>query len=301
MSITEGTIPFTVNGEAFHTWYKIAGDITSSRRPPLIILHGGPGGSHDYMLPLVDLSTRDPPTTIIFYDQIGTGHSSHIHNKPSSFWSIELFVNELENLIAHFSLTDKSYDLLGQSWGAQLGAEFIIRRQPHGLRRLILANGLASAKLRNEARWKLMAKLPPEVGETIKRHEREGSTLAEEYKAAWRVFYENYACRMKPIPAEVIHTIGQTEDDDGGAIVLDNMRKNVLEFEWDIIDKIHLIRVPTLIINGEYDYMTDEVCAPFFWRIDKVKWVKFAHSSHMPQWEERERYIDVVDEFLGQA
>jgi L-proline amide hydrolase len=56
--------------------------------------------------------------------------------------------------------------------------------------------------------------------------------------------------------------------------------------------------VPTLIINGEHDYMADSVCAPFYWGIDRVKWVKFANSSHNPHWEERERYMTVVGEFL---
>jgi L-proline amide hydrolase len=59
--------------------------------------------------------------------------------------------------------------------------------------------------------------------------------------------------------------------------------------------------VPTLIINGEHDFMTDSVCAPFFRGIDRVKWVKFANSSHTPQWEERERYINVVAEFLDEV
>ena len=58
------------------------------------------------------------------------------------------------------------------------------------------------------------------------------------------------------------------------------------------------MNVPVLLINGEHDYMTDAVCEPFFWRMDKAKWVKFAHSSHMPFWEERERYMEVVNTFL---
>lgn len=68
---------------------------------------------------------------------------------------------------------------------------------------------------------------------------------------------------------------------------------------WDIRDKIHLIRVPTLVLNGAYDFETDAVCAPFVRGIEKVKWVRFAHSAHMPHWEERERYMEVVGAFLG--
>ena len=75
-------------------------------------------------------------------------------------------------------------------------------------------------------------------------------------------------------------------------------RKNGLEDEWDITARIPLIRAPTLLLNGEHDFETDDVCAPFSRALDKVKWVKFAHSAHMPHWEERERYMRVVGAFL---
>ena len=60
--------------------------------------------------------------------------------------------------------------------------------------------------------------------------------------------------------------------------------------------------VPALLINGEYDYMADTVCGSFFWNMPgKVKWVKFAESSHMPFWEEREKYMDEVRYFLRRS
>lgn len=60
-----------------------------------------------------------------------------------------------------------------------------------------------------------------------------------------------------------------------------------------------MIDVPGLLINGEYDYMTDSVCGPYFSEMKKIKWIKFAESSHMPHWEERERYMGVLREFLS--
>lgn len=52
------------------------------------------------------------------------------------------------------------------------------------------------------------------------------------------------------------------------------------------------------MINSEKDFMMDKVTNPFFRNIEKVKWAKFALSSHILQWEERERYISDVDFFL---
>ncbi|KAH8109249.1 proline-specific peptidase [Phellopilus nigrolimitatus] len=284
----EGKIPFEVQGKTYSTWYKVVGDLSSGHRP-LVVLHGGPGTSHDYMLPLADLSSLNPSTPVILYDQLGTARSAHpdLLSKDESFWTIELFVLELENLLAHFKISE-SFDLLGHSWGGTLAAEFIVRRQPRGLKRLVLADVLAAAKLRNEANARLRKTLPEDVQEKIRRHEQAGTTDAPEYKQAMLVFYQTFACRTRPFPEKVMYSLKQA-DLEGG---------NGLENDWDIRDKIHLIRVPTLLINGRYDFMADEVCSPYFHGIEKIKWVKFAESSHMPHWEERERYIEVVGSFL---
>jgi L-proline amide hydrolase len=56
--------------------------------------------------------------------------------------------------------------------------------------------------------------------------------------------------------------------------------------------------VPTLLINGKYDEAQDSVMEPFFKSIEKVKWVRFAESSHLPQLEEPGEFLNVVGRFL---
>ena len=68
--------------------------------------------------------------------------------------------------------------------------------------------------------------------------------------------------------------------------------------DWTIVDRLHLVRVPTFVINGRKDISQDFVVAPFFEHIPKVKWVTFEQSSHTPFWEEREHYNKLVEEFL---
>lgn len=67
---------------------------------------------------------------------------------------------------------------------------------------------------------------------------------------------------------------------------------------WSIVDTVEKIDVPTLLINGKYDEAQDEVMEPFFKSIPKVKWVRFAESSHLPQLEETEEFLRVVVDFL---
>lgn len=67
---------------------------------------------------------------------------------------------------------------------------------------------------------------------------------------------------------------------------------------WDATKRAHKIRVETLLINGRYDEVVDLAVAPWFQQISKVKWHIMEHSSHIPHWEERERYMEIVGTFL---
>lgn len=67
---------------------------------------------------------------------------------------------------------------------------------------------------------------------------------------------------------------------------------------WDIRPELHKISVPTLLTNGVYDGASDAAVTPIFQAVSKVKWVTFSKSSHMAHWEERERYMQIVGEFL---
>lgn len=80
------------------------------------------------------------------YDQLGCGRSTHLpHLRGNTdFWTVDLFLRELENLVEKLGVED--YDLLGQSWGGMLGSEHAIR-QPKGLKKLIISNSPASMEL----------------------------------------------------------------------------------------------------------------------------------------------------------
>lgn len=70
---------------------------------------------------------------------------------------------------------------------------------------------------------------------------------------------------------------------------------------WSVIDIVHTITQPVLLINGRYDMAQDNTVAPFFEKILKVKWATLARSSHMPFWEEPEYYYKLVGDFLTAA
>ncbi|KAJ7454051.1 proline iminopeptidase [Mycena galericulata] len=291
----EGKIPFTVGGETFETWYKIIGDLSNKTKPPLIGLHGGPGMAHDYLLPLGDLSDTRP---VILYDQVGNARSTHIAGKPQSFWTIDLFVDELENLIKHFGLQSGFY-LLGHSWGGILAAEFEVRRHPPGLKGIVLSDSLADMGLWGKSNMELMTKFPEHVQQGLKG----GFSDLKKYREALEEFYKVHACRLPVQPKEVAAgglnpIFGDRETGEGGDPTSSLAMNGGALKGWSIVDRLDQVTVPCLVINGKWDISQDFVVKPFFDKINKVKWVTFEHSSHLPMWEERERYVQIVKDFM---
>ncbi|KAI0082030.1 proline-specific peptidase [Panus rudis PR-1116 ss-1] len=285
----EGTCPFPYEGETYHTYFKIFGDLENRTRRPLIVLHGGPGLTHEAGLPLSDLAvTANIP--VIFYDQLGNGRSSHIKDKPVEFWSISLFIEELVNLLSYLNVSN-DFDLFGHSWGGVLGSEFIVQRQPAGLKHFIPSNSLASVALWMQSTMELIQPMGEDVKEGIKL----GMSNLEKYWAALQVLHAEHGCRLKPMPQEYYDQMSSIFGPNGDPTVCS---APILK-GWTIIDRLHLIKVPTFVINGRYDIAQDYVVKPFFEKIEKVKWVTFESSSHMPFLEERERFMKLVDEFLA--
>jgi proline-specific peptidase len=199
----EGTIPFAVYGETFDTWYKIFGDIPTATKPPLVILHGGPGISHDYLIPFKDLATPDRP--VIFYDQLGTGRSTHAADKPASFWKIDLLLDELENLLSHFKIQD-NFDIVGHSWGGMMACEFIIRRSPPGLKHLVLTNSLAVMASWAKSNAEILKDYPQWVQDGMK----VGYADIPRLREAAKVVFADHSCRLKPQPPELWYALDQS-------------------------------------------------------------------------------------------
>ena len=295
MKTTEGFAPC---GE-YRTWYRIEGDLGSGQAP-LIVLHGGPGCTHDYVQSFGELA--ETGRAVVLYDQIGNGRSTHLREKPAEFWTVDFFLGELCNLIDHLGI-DGSYHVLGQSWGGMLGAEFAVRR-PEGLRSLVIANSPASMDLWVSEANRLREGLPPDVQERLTRHETDLTTHLPEYLEAVQTFYARHVCRVQPMPDEVMRTFQAIEDDP----TVYHAMNGPSEFHvigslrnWTIIDRLALISVPVLLISGRHDEATPATVQPYADRIPDVRWQIFEDSSHMPHVEEKEACLASVGAFLDEV
>ncbi|HEV3187091.1 MAG TPA: proline iminopeptidase-family hydrolase [Acidimicrobiales bacterium] len=292
--VQEGTISF---GE-WSTWYRVTGDLNSGMTP-LVVVHGGPGCTHDYLLALTAIAESGRP--VVHYDQLGGGRSTHLPDRGGDFWTVQLFLDELDNLLDSLGIAD-DYHLLGQSWGGMLGAEHAIR-QPTGLRSIVLSNSPASMALWASEAKILRGQLPPDVEATLDRHEADGTTDDPEYLAASQVYYDEHVCRVVPNPPEVVRT---TEYLNADPTVYHTMNGPNEFFcigtlkNWSVVERVQQIVAPTLLLSGRFDEATPATVQPFFDAIPDVRWEIFEASSHMPFIEERERYLSVVEDFLVQ-
>ena len=212
----EGRIPFHVPGNldvSCSTYYKVFGDL-SSDAPPVIFLHGGPGGGHEYLLSFAELWPQYG-LPVVLYDQIGCGASTHLPQTAGDkdFWQESLFVAELDNLIDHLKLRDgPGFHLFGQSWGGLLGVAFAAR-QPRGLQRLVLASGLASMNLSEKSIQLCRSELPIDVQEVLNKCVQEADYKSQAYREAMTIFQKMFVCRADPLPEELMLSLKHLGED----------------------------------------------------------------------------------------
>lgn len=296
MTVSTSTVPL---GDLGETWVQT----TLPENPrqealPVIVLHGGPGMAHDYVRNLAALA--DDGRTVIHYDQIGCGHSTHLPDAPTDLWTPQLFVDEFINLVEQLDI--ERYHLVGQSWGGMLGAEIAVT-QPAGLASLSICNSPASMPLWVEGAGQLRAQLPTATRKALEQHEADGTIDHPDYLAAVDAFYRLHVCRMDPYPDDFVATIRQTEEDPtvygtmngpNEFFVVGSLR------EWTIIDRLTSITVPTLVLAGEFDEATPSTWAPFAERIADVRSVVIPDTSHCSHLEQPDAFFGAVRPFLAQ-
>jgi L-proline amide hydrolase len=293
----EGTLQFELeNGEIAETWFRVTGD-PESGGAPLVALHGGPGATHDYLRSLTDLAGD---RAVVHYDQLGNGRSSHYPDRGADFWTVDLFVRELHSLVSALGIADRHH-VLGQSWGGFLAQEYAFT-SPAGLRSLILADTAASFPDFVSEANRLRADLPPEVEATLRRHEEAGTTDDPAYMEACQVFYARHVCRLDPMPPEVVESFAWLERDP----TVYHTMNGPSEFhvvgsirDWQSKDRLGQITVPTLLVSGRHDEATPALQETLQRGIAGSEWVVFEESSHMPHVEERERFMQVVGDWLA--
>jgi L-proline amide hydrolase len=293
--VTTRLIPFG----SHETWVRVERpDSPREGALPLVVLHGGPGMAHNYLRNL-GLLADETGRTVIHYDQIGCGNSTHLPDAPADFWSPQLFVDEFANLLEALQLD--AVHLLGQSWGGMLAAEIAVRRDPR-VTSVSICNSPASMQLWADAATTLRGQLPSDVQDALNRHEAAGTLDDPEYLAASDVFYERHVCRVTPTPPDFQESVDQMEAEP----TVYHTMNGPNEFHvvgtlrsWSVVDRLDRIDIPTLVVAGEFDEATPATWEPFATRIAGATTHVFAGASHCVHLEQPELFRAEVARFLS--
>ncbi|MGX4687144.1 proline iminopeptidase [Vagococcus sp. JNUCC 83] len=288
MKITEGYMPFL----GYQTYYRIVGE--ASEKAPLLLLHGGPGSTHNYFELLDDLSSTG--RQIIMYDQLGCGLSSIPDD--STLWTADTWLSELISLRKYLKL-DKLH-LLGQSWGGMLLIKYMCDTKPKGVESIILSSTLSSAALWKEEQHRLIYLMDKKHQEAIEKAELTSDFSSPEYLAANDEFLLRHA---GDVPTKVSPEPLRRQKNRGEQAYLYAWGPN--EFfptgtlkEFDYTDKLKSIETPALIISGVDDLSTPFIAKTMYDNLPHATWELFQHSRHMPFVDECHKYKEVLSHWL---
>ena len=280
-----------VNVRGGKVWYEITGQGDGI---PVITLHGGPGSTHFGLEPLRALGENRP---VVFYDQLGCGNSDRPDD--TSLWCMERFVEELHTLSE--ALGFEKFHLLGHSWGTMLATDYYLTH-PSGIVSLVLSSPCISIPRWIEDCNIYRKQLPVEIQAVMDHHEAAGTLDSEEYGNAEKEFNRRHVMRLDPIPEAVAK--GRQER---GTVVYNTMWGPNEFFmdgnlrDYDRSGDLHRISVPTLFSCGRVDEAAPATVEWYASLTRNAEFTVYENSAHMPYWEETERYISVVANFLNKA
>jgi proline iminopeptidase len=280
----------TIDSHGGKIWYGISGSKESSATP-LIVIHGGPGMSHNYLYPLTDLADE---RQVIFYDQLDAGLSERPDNPEN--WNISRFLLEIDDL--RESLNLHRVAIFGNSWGGSIAASYAAK-SPAGIDKLILSSPLLNTDMWLADNKVHRENLPSEVLSVMDRCEQEGQESSQEYQDAVDVFYTRHFCRANPWPDYVMETMNAlNETCYAGMWGPNEFTCNGLLRNYDGLTELEAIQAPTLVTCGEYDEATPTSCKAFVSLIPDARYAEFENASHLTFVDSREKYIETLRKFL---
>jgi proline iminopeptidase len=274
------------------------------RGEPLMIVHGGPGASHDYFLPyLLPLARHN---RLVFIDERGSGRSEKLED-PTGY-TVENMVEDVEAVRQALNLGKIS--LLGHSYGGALAQAYALKYQ-RNLTHLILASTWSSTSELNRLFVRMKEKMPAELRERINRMESEGlfghglpyqqNRYTNDYfVAAWGEGYFPYLYRNRPDPNYDPVAGGNISWDlyremwgSHGEYVVDGNLKSV-----EYTERLASIKVPTLLLVGDHDECDPSLSEAMHARISGSKIVILPKAGHMTFVDQTSMFVDAVNEFV---
>jgi proline iminopeptidase len=295
----EGTkmIPIKTSAGEFKVWTKKFG---SNPKIKILLLHGGPALTHEYMECFEKFFTREG-FEFYQYDQLGSYFSDQPKN--DDLWRVERFVDEVEQVRQAIGADGQNFYLVGNSWGGILAMEYALKFQQH-LKGVVVSNMMASAPAYGRYANAVLAKqMDPKILAEIRQIEAKKDFNNPRYmELLIPNFYHKHICRLEVWPDGLqramdhvnghIYTLvqGPSEFGIGGRLT-----------NWDITNRLKEISVPTLMIGAKYDTMDPKAMEAQSRMVQRGRFLFCPNGSHLSMWDDQEIFMNGVIKFIKDA
>jgi proline iminopeptidase len=277
----------------FHVWTKRFGN---NPRIKVLLLHGGPGGTHEYFESFENFLPREG-IEFIYYDQLESYYSDQPND--SSLWTTDHFVDEVDQVRQALGLNKDNFYLLGHSWGGVLAIEYALKHQDQ-LKGLIISNMMASIPAYEKYNAVLRSKMRKSLVDSLQGYEDKGLYKDSVYQSlVISEYYDQHLCRVTPWPEPVgrmfkhlsegiyVTMQGPSEFKTGGRLL-----------HWDRSGDLSKITVPTLMIGGEFDTMDPTYMDWMSKQVQHGRYVYCPQGSHCDMWDDQQHYFPGLIKFL---
>ena len=288
-------VEINTNNKKFKVWTKRIGN---NPKIKLLLLNGGPGMSHEYF-ECMESFLPSEGIEFIYLDQLGTGFSDNPND--ITFWDLNRYVEEVEQVRKSLKLDSSNLYLLGHSWGGILAMQYALKYQKN-MKGLIVSNMMASCPKYDEYSKILAKQMPPEVQIQIKDIEANKDFKNPKYmELLMSNFYNQHILRLPlnqwPEPVnrafsrlnQSLYVTMQGPSELGISGKLAN---------WDVSAELKNITIPTLTIGGKFDTMDPKYMAWMATQFPKGESLICPNGSHMSLYDDQEVYFKGLISFL---
>ncbi len=289
-------IPITTPAGSFEVWTKKFGN---NPRIKILLLHGGPAGTHEGFECVESFFPKEG-FEFYEYDQLGSYYS----NQPtdSSLWTIDRFVDEVEQVRRALALDSSNFILLGHSWGGILAMEYALKYQQH-LKGLVISNMMASATDYGKYSEVLASKMDPSALKEIRMIEAKKDFANPRYmELLLPHFYNKHVMRLQEWPEPVNRMFKHLNP------VIYTMMQGPSEFgisgrlaQWDRKADLPKLAIPVLTIGGAHDTMDPEHMKWMSTQVRNGQYLHCPNGSHMAMWDDQQTYMDGLTRWIREV
>ena len=288
-------IPIKTPVGDFKVWTKRFGN---NPKIKILLLHGGPAMTHEYM-ECFETFFQKQGFEFYEYDQLGSYYSDQ--PKDSSLWTVDRFVEEVEQVRQAIGADSSNFYLLGNSWGGILAMEYALKYQKN-LKSLLVANMVASAPEYAKYAEDVLAKqMKPEVLAEVKELEAKKDFANPRYmELLMPNFYKEHLCRLNDFP----DAFNRSMKHANGEIY--TMMQGPSEFgisgrlaNWDIKNRLKEITVPALMVGAKHDTMDPKAMEEQSKMVKKGQFLYCPNGSHLSMWDDQKVFMTGVIKFIN--